>query len=117
MARKDDLGKAGEDLAVRYLERNGFRIIARNWRGTRGELDIIALEGDATVFVEVKTRSGLRFGDPLEAVTAAKLRRIRRLAGEWCAGNPGAVRIRLDVVGIVGGLRAPARITHVRGVS
>jgi putative endonuclease len=117
MAEKDVLGRSGEQLAVRFLEAGGYRIIGRNWRGSRGELDIIAEHDGATVFVEVKTRSGLAFGHPFEAITPRKLRALRRLAGEWCAqAETVGARIRLDVIGVIGGLDGPARIEHLRGV-
>jgi putative endonuclease len=117
MAEKDVLGRSGEQLAARFLEAAGYRIIERNWRGTRGELDLIAEHDGTTVFVEVKTRSALRFGHPFEAITPAKLRSLRRLAGEWCAQANGARgRIRLDVIAVIGGLDGPARIEHLRGV-
>ncbi|GAA4156859.1 hypothetical protein GCM10022286_07780 [Gryllotalpicola daejeonensis] len=117
MAEKDVLGRSGEQLAARFLEAGGYQIVGRNWRGSRGELDIIAEHDGTTVFVEVKTRSGTRFGHPFEAVTPRKLRALRRLAGEWCAQADAARgRIRLDVIAVIGGLDGPARIEHLRGV-
>lgn len=100
MARKDVLGRTGEQLAVDHLVAAGYSIVDRNWRCTLGEIDIIARHGDATVVVEVKTRSGVAFGHPLDAVTPRKLARLRRLAAAWCEANPGAHRLRIDVIGI-----------------
>ena len=77
------LGKSGEDLACRELERRGYAIVARRFRVRSGELDIIARDGAVMVFVEVKTRAGRRFGEAAEAVTAAKQRRIALLANEY----------------------------------
>ena len=77
------LGKSGEDLACRELERRGYAIVARRFRVRSGELDIVARDGGVLVFVEVKTRAGRRFGSAAEAVTAAKQRRIARLAHEY----------------------------------
>lgn len=74
------LGKTGEDLACRELERRGYAILARRWRQRGGEIDIIAKDGATTVFVEVKARDGRAFGDGVEAVTARKQRRIVQLA-------------------------------------
>ncbi|GAA4171179.1 YraN family protein [Gryllotalpicola koreensis] len=117
MAEKDVLGRSGEQLAARFLEAGGYLIVDRNWRGTRGELDIIAERDDTTVFVEVKTRSALTFGHPFEAITPRKLRALRRLAGEWCAhAERVRGRVRLDVIAVIGGLDGPARIEHLRGV-
>ena len=76
-------GKTGEDLACCELERRGYAIIERRYRRRRGELDIIARDGPVLVFVEVKTRSGRRFGDAAEAVTFTKRRRIAQLASEY----------------------------------
>ena len=81
---RQTLGARGEDLAVAELERQGMTILARNWRCRLGEIDIVAAEvvgGRTTVvFCEVKCRSGLGFGDPLEAITWKKLRTLRSLA-------------------------------------
>lgn len=115
MARKDELGRAGEQLAVDHLTGLGWRIIDRNWRCRQGEIDIVALDGRTTVVVEVKTRSSLAFGHPLDAVTPRKLARLRRLAGAWCAQNAAACRVRLDVVGVIVG-RDGATIDHLRAV-
>lgn len=96
------LGQTGEDLAVDFLQRQGMVIIERNFRCPRGEIDIIARDGDAIVFVEVKTRRTLALGSPLEAVTGAKLRRIRMLAGIWLRGQREYFStIRIDALGIV----------------
>ena len=113
-----EIGALGEQLAVEHLQGLGLRIVARNWRCRYGELDVIATEGaDILVFVEVKTRTGDRFGGVAEAVTPQKVRRIRRLAGLWLAGQESSwSQIRIDVVGVrLGRCRTP-EVTHVRGV-
>ncbi|HEY0249041.1 MAG TPA: YraN family protein [Gryllotalpicola sp.] len=118
MADKDVLGRQGEQLAARFLETAGYRVVDRNWRGRRGELDIVAERDGTTVFVEVKTRSTRGFGHPFEAITPRKLRTLRRLAAEWCTERKTVGRrVRLDVIAIIGGLDGPARIEHLRGVS
>ncbi|MBF4568892.1 YraN family protein [Plantibacter sp. VKM Ac-2880] len=118
MARKDELGRRGEQVATEHLEACGFRILDRNWRCPQGELDVVADDGGTLVFVEVKTRSGVGFGDPTEAVTARKLARIGRLAGAWCAEHhPRSRRMRVDVVGIVLPPEGGVRLEHLRGVS
>ena len=102
MAAKDDLGRRGEALAAAYLEVRGYRIIDRNWRCAQGEIDLVATIGERVVFVEVKTRSGLGYGHPLEAITLQKLARLRRLAHAWCAAHPGGAReIRIDAVAVI----------------
>src|SRR5258706_2057616 len=86
MARlKAEFGKAGEDLACRELERRGYAILARRYRRRGGELDIIARDGETTVFVEVKARDGRDFGEAAEAVTFAKRRRIVAVATDYAA--------------------------------
>lgn len=79
-ADRAHLGRAGEDAAWRAYERNGYSLVARNWRCKAGELDIVAERGDMVVFCEVKTRSGSGFGAGFEAVTVSKQARLRRLA-------------------------------------
>ncbi len=117
MRAKDVLGRRGEDLAAAYLAEHGFDLVERNWRCARGEIDLVAREGDVTVFVEVKTRSSLDYGHPLEAITVVKLARLRRLAALWCAEHePRAARIRIDVVAIVARTGEPPEIEHLRGV-
>ncbi|MFC6012817.1 YraN family protein [Nocardia lasii] len=102
MAHKQELGAYGETLAAQYLRENGMRIVARNWRCRYGELDLIAQDPSVIAFVEVKTRSGLGFGTPAEAVTFSKQQRIRRLALLWLAEQDGPWRrIRFDVVSVL----------------
>lgn len=93
------LGKAGEDEAVRYLLSASYLIIDRNWRGSKGELDIIARSpDDHLAFIEVKTRSSLRFGDPFEAISAEKYRRLYQLAREWISLHAKAATWQIDVI-------------------
>lgn len=111
------LGRDGEHAAVEYLEGQGFRVLDRNWRCADGELDIVAIERRVFVAVEVKTRSGSRFGTPLEAVGRAKVRRLRRLAVLWLIAH--GVRydqVRIDVLGLVYEGTGGYTITHIRGV-
>ena len=72
MRPKDVLGRDGEQAAAEYLERSGLRILARNWRCSEGEIDIVAAERRVLVVCEVKTRSGTRYGTPLESISRAK---------------------------------------------
>jgi putative endonuclease len=111
------LGKWGEDIAVAYLEREGYEVLARNWRCRQGELDVVARRGSELVFVEVKTRSGLAYGEPAEAVNAVKARRIRVLAGRWLTEcRPGGFHdLRFDVVSVLRKREAPPEITHLQG--
>ena len=109
MARKDELGRAGEERAAAELIRRGAVILDRNWRCAAGEIDIVADRGDAIAAVEVKTRSGIGYGHPFEAIGPDKLRRLWRLARMWSLAHPGAVRgraVRVDAIALIG--RDPA---------
>lgn len=118
---RQEVGALGEDLAVAELEQQGMEILARNWRCKMGEIDIVALqvagERRTLVFCEVKCRTGLAFGLPLESITHAKLRKLRHLAAHWLVTQQvHAEDIRLDAIGVVmlpGELPA---LTHVRGI-
>lgn len=117
MHAKDVLGRDGEQAAVNYLEGLGFRVLDRNWRCADGEIDIVAVERHTFVVCEVKTRSGTRYGTPLEAVGRAKRQRLRRLAVRWLTAH--GVRfdqIRIDVVGLLYEGTGGFTIEHVRGV-
>ena len=109
-------GEAGEALACRHLEAQGFVILARNFRCRSGEVDIVGRQGETTVFVEVKDRSGGSHGEGCDAVTFGKRRRIVRAALLYAASRglcEGA--IRFDVIAID---RTPAgtpRLRHERG--
>ena len=95
------LGKTGEDLACRELERRGYAIIARRYRRRGGELDIIARDGQTLVFVEVKARDGRSFGEAAEGVTPFKRRRIVQLALDYVMRHHLTDRpCRFDVVSI-----------------
>ncbi|MET9796887.1 YraN family protein [Nocardiopsis alba] len=98
------LGRRGEELAARYLERNGMRVLARNWRAPHGagELDLVARDGSVLVFVEVKTRGSLRFGHPTEAVTPRKRSRLRALGRAWArAHRLPPYPSRVDGIGVL----------------
>lgn len=120
--RRPHIGRLGEDLAAGYVQRLGWHVLDRNWRTRAGELDIIADAGDTLVVVEVKTRATRSFGDPVAAVTPAKLARMRRLAGDWLSGQDRHWReIRFDVISVELDQRDPddlarAGIIHHRDV-
>jgi len=95
------LGRLGEDLACRELERRGYAIVARRYRRRSGELDIIARDGDTIVFVEVKSRRGHAFGHAAEAVDFRKRRRLAQLAKGYVIRHRLTDRpCRFDVVSI-----------------
>jgi putative endonuclease len=118
---KKQIGVRGEDLACAELQRQGLQILERNWRCQLGEIDIVAAEtggnGLTLVFCEVKCRSGLGFGHPLEAITFAKMRTLRQLAAIWMRQHHvKASTIRLDAIGVVLIPGNEPSVTHVRAV-
>ncbi len=120
MRVKDAVGRFGEQVAAQYLTDAGLVLVERNWRCARGEIDIIAVDGQALVFIEVKTRSSVAFGDPAEAVTAAKAGRIRLLAAQWLsdrranADRPTWQELRFDVVCVVRRAAGPPLVRHLK---
>jgi len=96
-------GAAGEARAAAWYEQHGYEVVERNWRCKEGELDLVVRRGRDLVFVEVKARRTDRFGTPAEAVTPAKQRRLRTLAGRYLElTNTRAASLRFDVVAILG---------------
>ena len=115
---RQGLGRAGEELAVRHLERRGFTIVERNFRTRAGELDIIGYNGTTLVFCEVKTRRacGSR-GHALEAVNPRKRLQVRRIARSWlnaCVERPYAPVLRFDAIGVT--LDATGRLISLEHV-
>jgi putative endonuclease len=101
--QRQALGKTGEDLAVAELERLGYSILARRYRTRRGEIDIVARDGQTTVFVEVKARVRAEFGTAAEAVTPIKQSRLASIALEYLSRNRLTDRpCRFDVVAVDG---------------
>ena len=74
------LGELGEEIAARHLKALGYRIIERNYRCRMGEIDCVAVKGDTLVFLEVKARQSVRYGEPIEAVDRRKRRKMTQLA-------------------------------------
>ena len=110
-------GAWGEDLAAEYVESLGWTIIARNWACDVGEIDLVAREGQTVVFIEVKARSGTGFGDPLESITTAKVRKLHELALAWLVNQDDGVHsVRIDAIGVMVRPGTKPSITHVRGI-
>lgn len=101
MINKRKIGSHGEDLALEYLAQNGYSVLDRNIYTEKGEIDIIAKDGTATVFVEVKYRRGIGFGRPEEAMTRSKLQHFRQAISDWCAMNGWPKNLRADVLAIL----------------
>lgn len=118
MKAKDQLGRAGEELAAEYLSAAGYDVLERNWRCPQGEIDLVARDGNTLVITEVKTRSSLDYGHPFEAVTAAKLSRLYLLAAAWIREHPAECsRWRVDAVSVLlpGAEQEPV-IEHLKGI-
>ncbi|GGL15602.1 UPF0102 protein [Sphaerisporangium melleum] len=117
MTMAHELGKYGEMLAADYLGAAGLQILERNWCRPEGEIDILAREGPVLVVVEVKTRSGRSHGSAFEAVTPAKVARLRGLAARWLRDqSEWFSAIRVDVVALER-FAGEFSIQHHRGVS
>lgn len=101
MAEHNELGKKGEDEAVRHLVQKGYKILHRNWLYDRYEVDIIALNEEYIVFAEVKTRSSALWGNPEEAVSKAKIRRIVEAADYYIRENDIDLPARFDVIAAI----------------
>lgn len=100
MNDKKERGDWGEDRAALYLRLHGYRILCRNFRCRRGEIDIIARRGDIVAFVEVKLRKNAEHGEAREFVTASKQRRIVSTAEYWLTQNECGLQPRFDVIEI-----------------
>lgn len=101
-AERSRTGQLGEELAVAYLQKHGYTIVDRNYRKKFGEIDIIAREGPALVFIEVKTRRSGTFGSPAQAVTPRKQLQICRVAEDYLARHGlFDTAARFDVVTVV----------------
>ena len=95
------LGRIGESRAQEMLIKRGMKIIDRNWRSRYGEVDIIAKDGDVVVFVEVKTKSSGKFGEPWEMVGAWKREQVKRMGEMWCQEYEWEGSVRMDVIGLI----------------
>lgn len=94
------LGIEGEEVAVRFLKKKGYKIVSRNFKSPVGEMDIIAEDGDTLVFVEVKTRTDDSFGHPFEAVTNRKQEKLRKVPLGYLKHSRREVASRFDILSI-----------------
>ncbi len=104
-AARRSLGLSGEAAAATWYLESGYEVLQRNWRCRLGEIDLVCRRGRVLVVCEVKTRTSDRLGSPLEAVTATKQRRLRRLAAAYlqqASPSPRPASVRFDVAGVVG---------------
>jgi putative endonuclease len=101
MARHNELGKKGEQLAVDYLIKKGYTIVQRNYRFQKAEVDIIAQIKDTLAIVEVKTRSTIDFGNPQDFVKPKQIQRLVKAVDEYVNVNKLNVEVRFDIIAIV----------------
>ncbi len=109
------LGKSGEKIALRYLEGQKYRVVARNFRLFRGEIDIIAYDRKTLVFIEVKTRKSTDFGLPEESVTPSKQKQIKKIAQWFLTKNDlDEVECRFDIISLIFNEDAGYSIRHIK---
>lgn len=103
MSKNKKIGDWGEGLALEYLESKGYTVVAKNYRYSRFEIDLIAEKDDLLVFIEVKTRSGIQFGYPEDWVDNNKVQRILEASDNYIHDNDWQKGIRFDVIAILSG--------------
>ena len=101
MAKNIELGSAGERLAHDFLVNQGYKILEKNWRSGKAEVDLIAEINKTIIFVEVKTRRNNFFSQPEAAVNARKQQLLAKAAGDYLAQNNREGEIRFDVISII----------------
>jgi putative endonuclease len=101
MAEHNEIGKKGEEIAAQYLEKKGYRILEKNWRQWRNEIDVIAMDGKYLVIVEVKTRQSNYFGEPETAVTRDKQKALIRAANAYVRYKNLNCEVRFDIISII----------------
>ncbi len=115
MAEHNDIGKWGEDVAVKYLEGKGYVIFDRDWRVGQRDLDIVARSEDSMwlVFVEVKTRQANELAKPEDAVDVRKQRNLAVAANIYLKSHTAPPNVRFDIITIVGSPTGEKRVEHI----
>ncbi len=101
MAEHNTLGQFGEDLAADFLLKNGYKILERNWRFRKAEVDIIAQKENIVAIVEVKTRTSADFGNPQDFVKPKKIKLLVNAVNEYIVGKDMDVTVRFDIIAIL----------------
>ena len=101
MAKHNELGELGEELAVEELEKNGYEIVERNWRYKKAEVDIIAQKNNVLIAVEVKTRSNDYMGNPEDFVSPKKIKLLVEAVNEYVISKDLEVEVRFDIIAII----------------
>lgn len=115
--KREDLGRWGEGVAAMALQARGYKVLCRNFRGSRGgEVDLVCRHGQVLVFAEVKTRASGKYGRPADAVTRNKQHLVRRGAKEWLSRlSVSEVPCRFDVVEVVAEPGVRPRVNVIAG--
>ena len=100
MAKHNELGKLGEEMAVDFLQQNGYEILETNWTFQKAEIDIIALKNNVLAIAEVKTRSSIDFGLPQDFVKPKKIQLLVKAVNEYVTQNELDVEVRFDIIAI-----------------
>lgn len=113
MAIHNELGKEGEEEAILYLEKQGYRIRHRNWRSGKKELDIVAEYQNELIVVEVRTRRNKKFGSPEESINVSKIRRIVAAADAYVRKFAIDLPVRFDIISLIGE-KSPWEVEHIK---
>ncbi len=100
MAEHNELGKLGEELAVEFLQKNGYDILETNWTFQKAEVDILAKKGNILAVVEVKTRSSIEFGLPQDFVKPRKIQLLVKAVNEYIVSKDLNAEVRFDIIAI-----------------
>ncbi|MBI4250346.1 YraN family protein [Candidatus Uhrbacteria bacterium] len=109
-------GEQGENLACSFLQRKGYQLIVRNYRIAGGEIDLVMRDGSSLVFVEVKARTGSRYGYPEESVTRSKINRMSKTARQFLCRYPMNTSYRFDIIAIERIDAAEPTISHIENI-
>ncbi|MEA5459695.1 YraN family protein [Arcicella sp. LKC2W] len=112
MAKHLETGKKGEDLATHFLEEKGYEIVARNYRFGRAEIDIIVKKDIFLIFVEVKSLTNTKFGNPEINVTKNKVKLVTKAAGNFVYSTNWQQQIRFDIISVIFKTEENVEITH-----
>lgn len=100
MAKHNELGKLGEELAVDFLQKEGYAILETNWTFQKAEIDIIAQLGNTLAIIEVKTRSSIEFGLPQDFVNSKKIKLLKKAVDNYVVEKDLDLNVRFDIIGI-----------------
>jgi putative endonuclease len=117
VAAHNELGKWGEALAAKFVEKKGYDIIERDWKSGHHDLDIIARDEDTLVIIEVKTRRNRLFGDPEEAIDYKKRQSLQSAINHYVKSHHVNAPVRFDIISIVGTIGSTPEIDHIKDVT